>query len=313
MTTLAWATAILAQSGADEATRRHLQLVTDVAKRTSVAPSVTATVTQVRGLVAGIKGHHGRAAPLYSKASRYWQEAGNQRQFCLNQTYLATALRNLGQYQAAKKILVETRALALRLRADWLIGVTCIYLAASLVRLGELDAGEALLRQQIAENQTETARAAARCFLTEALLERCDLDGVLDQSGYALPILQAIPSLRIFMLALRARAFFGLGRIDQALREATTGMQLLYSLGGSEEGDGLIRVTHGEVLRAAGEHERARKAIVAARDCLLVRAAEIEIPAWRDSFLGAVAENCRTLELARAWLATRASRDTRLG
>ncbi|MEM9491609.1 MAG: serine/threonine-protein kinase [Myxococcota bacterium] len=50
---------------------------------------------------------------------------------------------------------------------------------------------------------------------------------------------------------------------------------------------------------AAGEAERA---IAAARDRLLDRAARIDDPDWRQTFLDAVAENRRTLDLARAWL-----------
>jgi hypothetical protein len=54
-----------------------------------------------------------------------------------------------------------------------------------------------------------------------------------------------------------------------------------------------------ETLIAAGDRARARDVATAARERMERRAARIEDPAWRASYLGKVAENARLIELAK--------------
>jgi hypothetical protein len=63
----------------------------------------------------------------------------------------------------------------------------------------------------------------------------------------------------------------------------------------------LARLAHAEALDATGDRDAARRAIGDARAQLLAIADKICDPAYRQSFLGNVPENARTLELARAW------------
>jgi hypothetical protein len=64
----------------------------------------------------------------------------------------------------------------------------------------------------------------------------------------------------------------------------------------------MVRLVHAEALHAAGEHEAARGAIESARARLRARAARIDDPSFRQSFLEDVPEHARTLALAGAWL-----------
>jgi hypothetical protein len=57
-------------------------------------------------------------------------------------------------------------------------------------------------------------------------------------------------------------------------------------------------LVHVDVLSALGEHERARAAILGARDRLLARAVRITNAGWRESYLTRVPDNVRTLRLA---------------
>ena len=74
-------------------------------------------------------------------------------------------------------------------------------------------------------------------------------------------------------------------------------LALLQSLGGVE-GESLIRLVYAEALIADGDHEAGRLAIDEARTKLLERARRIEDDELRATFLTAVWENARTLELA---------------
>jgi hypothetical protein len=68
-----------------------------------------------------------------------------------------------------------------------------------------------------------------------------------------------------------------------------------------EEGESLVRLVFAEALHAAGELERAKQAITAARESVMRRADGLSAE-HRESFLHAIAENARILELARRWL-----------
>jgi hypothetical protein len=63
----------------------------------------------------------------------------------------------------------------------------------------------------------------------------------------------------------------------------------------------ILRLVHAEALHAAGDRAGALAAIVAARARILDIAGSIPEVELRDSFLGNVPENARTLELAAAW------------
>jgi hypothetical protein len=77
---------------------------------------------------------------------------------------------------------------------------------------------------------------------------------------------------------------------------------MLASLGGIEEGESTVLLVHAEALAAAGEPAAAVAAIAAARARLQTRARRILDPDRRSGFLVRVADNARTLDLARAWV-----------
>jgi hypothetical protein len=63
--------------------------------------------------------------------------------------------------------------------------------------------------------------------------------------------------------------------------------------------DARVQAPHdGRVHRG---HGRARGAAVSARERLRERAAKIDVPEWRESFLCNVPDHARTFELAEKW------------
>jgi ATP/maltotriose-dependent transcriptional regulator MalT len=91
------------------------------------------------------------------------------------------------------------------------------------------------------------------------------------------------------------------GRSKEALQHARTANDLLTAIGHVEEYESLVRLMLAETLEASGDHEAAMEAIRVAAERLTARAAQISTPAWRESFLTRLADNARTMRLAREW------------
>jgi len=146
--------------------------------------------------------------------------------------------------------------------------------------------------------------AAARVARASFLARADELDGaeaelrtVLDGSGKTAPI-------EAYAFAVLARVHLLRGSHARAAPLAREASLILERLGGVEEGEAFIRLVLAEVLVAIGDEDAARDAIRTARVRLLERAAMIQDPAWKSSFLDLVEENVRTFELASAWNAT---------
>ena len=103
-----------------------------------------------------------------------------------------------------------------------------------------------------------------------------------------------------YALATLAAALPALGRHAEAREHAGAAYRLVEALGNIDDGDAFVRLVFAEIALAHGDREVARRAIFAARDRLVDRAAKISAPAWRNSFLRRVPENARTLALAEA-------------
>jgi hypothetical protein len=89
------------------------------------------------------------------------------------------------------------------------------------------------------------------------------------------------------------------GHPDVALASAIRGRAVLDDLGTMDEGESVVRLAYVEAMLAVGRHADARVEAARARARLFERAAAIHDDALVRSFLGAVPENARLLELAR--------------
>ncbi|HEX2570080.1 MAG TPA: AAA family ATPase, partial [Polyangia bacterium] len=103
-------------------------------------------------------------------------------------------------------------------------------------------------------------------------------------------------------LAMLAQVLLRRGQREAALAAAKEAWVALMHLGATlEDGGELVPLVLAEALAASGDEEGARRVIGMARERLLTLAERMEEP-LRRSYLEEVAENARTLELARAWL-----------
>ena len=110
----------------------------------------------------------------------------------------------------------------------------------------------------------------------------------------------AVPMDRPAFLATLAAARLAQGRTQEALATAEEAMARYRELGFCSHffGTALLRVVHIECLLAADQRERARDAAADASAWLLGIAAKIGDPRYRATFLDAVPEHRRILELA---------------
>jgi hypothetical protein len=96
-----------------------------------------------------------------------------------------------------------------------------------------------------------------------------------------------------------AGALLGQGRVAEALEQACEANRLLDEQGYVEDGEALVRLTRVECLRAAGKVAEAKELAMGAYRRLMDRAAMIDEPEWRASFL-ALPDHRHTLEVAEA-------------
>ena len=130
---------------------------------------------------------------------------------------------------------------------------------------------------------------------------RNDAAAAEDAARRALAVSSADPPLLTGQAssgAVLARALLGLGRIDEGLEHAARAHQILVDVGGTDDGDAIIRLARAEALHAAGDRAAARAAAIEARDQITSRAARIGDPALRHLFLTALPEHARTIALA---------------
>jgi hypothetical protein len=114
----------------------------------------------------------------------------------------------------------------------------------------------------------------------------------------AVEIAASIPGVRSYALGTLAKVLLAEGRAAEARAPAEEAMAIVTSLGGLEEGEPIVRLTHAEVLLACGDEAGARAALAVARERLLSRAAKISDPDRRASLLVSVPEHARTMALA---------------
>jgi hypothetical protein len=141
---------------------------------------------------------------------------------------------------------------------------------------------------------------AAWAYIASIELEGGALEGAEKAIVRALEIVHGSPPMRAWCLATKAEIKRREGHFLEARELAREALDMLDQLGFLDEGDSLVRLAWAEALRATGDEQGFRAAILEAKETLLKRASAIKDDARRKSFLENVPENARTLELAGA-------------
>ncbi len=233
-----------------------------------------------------------------------FEQAGDQRNACARRERLGYALLEIGDHEAAERLLSEAIAVATRLGLHHVVATARHNLGLTLARLHRFEEAEATERMAM-----ETFRAsgnrrmegASQEYLALIRLEAGDVAGAERAARDALAVASAEPVLplnRAESNAILARALLAAGRAGEALALARAALEELEALGGIDDGEAIIRITLAEALLATGDVAAAAVAVGRARDRLLARADAISDPGLRSSFLGRVPENARTVALA---------------
>ncbi len=241
---------------------------------------------------------------MYNVAIAAFEAAGDMRAACRHLVSAAAACIELGAYTEAERALNDALASAEHMG---LVGVSASvwhHQGMLLARLGNAKAAinraDAAIEAFVAQGD-KRMEAAARVYRGLFLATSGELQLAAREITTALEMSGTSPPLRAYALAILARTELGNGRHDLGGEYAREAMTLLEDLGGVEEGEAEIRLTHAEVLEAAGDVTNAKEAIATARVRILERTAMIQDPHWKDTFIERVGENARTLELAKLW------------
>jgi tetratricopeptide (TPR) repeat protein len=215
---------------------------------------------------------------------------------------IVAAQLEVGAYEEVERAMREAIPAAERLGMVAIAALGRCNLGLALRALGTLDEARALEAEAAGAFATQGDRrmeGACRTALALVLVDAGDLDGALREAREAVERLAMNGPARALALAAQARVLLAKGRPEPALALAREAM--MAALGGIEEGESTVLLVHAEALAAAAGPRAAAAAIAAARARLRARARRILDPGRREGFLSRVADNARTLELARAW------------
>ncbi len=247
-----------------------------------------------------------KAATLAQEAITCFDLVGDVRNAARQRDHAGFALIQLGAFAASESMLVDAIASAERLGL------------AAVANLAKMHLGQFYSRSLRTEDSIRTLTEAAEGFVAQRDpvgegLARVYRAGALhlgrkhaeaaEEAKHALPLLEGVPPIRAGALGLIALMRLDAGDGEGAYEAGAEAMKILEDYGGTIEGEALIYIGYAEGLRARGDIEGSRKAIAAARDRLLARAAMIKTPELRRGFMERLQEHGRILMRAGEWLA----------
>ncbi len=267
-------------------------------------PAARGRLRSAEASLARFEGDAGAALLLTEDAAESFERAGDERNACRLRGSAGYGRLELGDAETAARVLGDVIHAAERMGLPHIATRARHNLGLALSRLGRHAEAEAVELEAIAAFRAAGDRrllgasfeylalihVAAGDVVRAEAAARAALDVAIDAP--VLPLNQAES------LAILARVLLAQGLPARALGLATEGLVLLEQLGGIDDGDALIRLTHAEALAAAGEDDAARAAIAHAQARLEERAARIADPAWRAGFLERVPEHAQTSALA---------------
>ena len=268
---------------------------------------------ELESIRAGTALYRGDPEACIAFSERAWHKfmgAGDLRSAFMQRVYWGDAYKELGAYEQARELLLEAAEGARALGNQMTAVLADFNLAMTLARLGDLGAARALeeraLEGFVAQGQRRLA-SAAREYLAHILLLSGELDLAATHAERGLSEPPRAPAIVATASGVLANVELRRGRPDAALAAAKEGYAIVLALGEHMgEGEAMIRLAYAEAIHATEGAPAACEVIEVAKARLLQRAARIRDGALRESFLGRVPENARTLVLADAWVAAKA-------
>jgi hypothetical protein len=277
-----------------------------IAPRFGDDPEVGGYVFWARWERALYSGRIERTRALAQGAIESFERIGNVCATYTSRMFLGISEVELGAHAAAEALLRALLADGQRLGVEYVLGYTQCTLGRVLGRQGALEEARALEVAAIAAfagQGDRLAEGASSTYLADILRRSGELEEAEAEARRAVSLLdvERMP-WQVLARGTLAEVLLAQRRPAEALAEAREAMALIAALGGGSLGEALARLLYAQALEATGDGPGARVAIAEARDRVLAVAAGIDEPQRRASFLQAVPENARILELAQAWL-----------
>lgn len=254
---------------------------------------------------ANLRGDIEEAAQQGQQAVACFDVVGDLRNAAIQRHQAGFALVQLGLFTMAESVLRDAIALAEQLGLPGVANDAKLHLGLLFGRAKRKDEALDIIREAVAGyalQHDKGGEGRARAYLAVAYQMVKEHAAAEEETLVALPLLEALPGYRAGLLGLMALALADKGDNDAAYLAGSEAMRVFEQLGGTVEGESVIRVGWAEALYAKGDVEGAKKAIKIARDRLMERANKIKNPEWRKNFIGTIQEHNRTLARAGEWL-----------
>lgn len=254
---------------------------------------------------ANFRGDIEDAAQLGQQAVACFDVVGDLRNAAIQRHQAGYALVQLGLFTMAESVLRDAIAQAEKLGLPGVANDAKLHLGLLLGRAKRKDEALDIIREAVAGyalQRDKGGEGRARAYLAAAYQMAKEHAAAEEETLAALPLLEPLPAYRAGLLGLMTLALADKGDNEAAYFAGSEAMRIFEQLGGTVEGESVIRVAWAEALFAKGDVEGAKKAIKIARDRLLERANKIKNPEWRKNFIGTIQEHNRTLARAGEWL-----------
>jgi hypothetical protein len=266
------------------------------------SPAVAARVHAVRASRALCMGDPSTSLYFTEQSLEAFLRAGDVRNACLVTVNAGHACFQLGQLARAERLLRDALAEAERIGLHNVAALARQNLGPVLALTSRPDEGLAVEREAIEafvalSNRRQEGRS--RLYLARILDVAGDRAAGLRECDAALDALAHVPPLAVFAHGVRADLLLH-DDPKAALAAAKRAIELRDALGGIEEGEALVLLTHAEALLATGDRLRGLAEARAALDRLLQRAQSIDDTTARRHFLEKVPDNERTVKLSRS-------------
>ncbi len=245
-----------------------------------------------RAQLAAARGDLAERRRAYEEAVRRYDEAGDVRRGAGAETNLADVYNRVGAYVDAERALRDAVDKCRRVGNKVFEGYALANLGYALTMQGRADEALAVLADALAlaDDAHETRlRMSVRLYRVRALLGLSPTDALDEARSVADEARESgLDGLEALALSAAAAAALAASS-DRALELSTQAMALRDRLGGLEEGEAELFVTHARALRAAGEITQAEACLARGRARLAEVAAPITDPEQRRQLLEGVA------------------------
>ncbi len=250
---------------------------------------------------AAFVGDPSRELSRRASALERFTAAGDVRNACQERAGLGAVFLALGEVEEAERLLKESLRVAIPMKLHVAHTIES-HLALAAYRAGDSDRALGLVSTAldgIAGSSDRRAESFARIVLALVHEKRADLESAFDAVNRAITAAEPFPELLAHALGVRASILLRSDQGVDALEDSTRAFDLLTGHGGAGSGEALVRLSHIEALRVAGDDAAAQRRGLDARDRILGLGQRLSDPHHRRCFFERVPENVQILALAR--------------